>query len=472
MRPRHVVDLRTVSQVVGPLLFVERAIGLSQGELVSVLAPGGGVRTGQVLELAGERAVIEVLEGTRDLDIETTSIRPSGHAARLGVGRTLLGRVLDGGGRPIDGGPKLLPEELYDVHGAPLNPAAREHPSELIQTGISAIDGLNTLLRGQKLPIFSGFGLPAARLVADITRHASVPASAADEFVVVLAGMGVTTREASYYRSFLETSGVLPRTVAFLNRADDPAIERLMTPRLALSAAEYFAFRLGLHVLVLMSDITSYCEALREVATAREEVPARRGYPGYMYTDLALLFERAGRVRGRPGSVTQLVVVSMPDDDITHPIPDLVGYITEGQIVLSRELHRRGVWPPIDILPSLSRLMNAGIGRNKTRPYHRALADQLYACYARGCDLRGLVSIVGDDALSERDLRYLAFATDMEQRFIGQGDERRTMDQTLDLGLELLRRFEDTELLRLSPETLAELRGKAAGEGASVGPAG
>jgi V/A-type H+-transporting ATPase subunit B len=460
MRPRHVVEFRTVSQVFGPLLFLDRASGLSQGELVTVLAPAGDKRSGQVLELSGDRAVIEVLEGTHDLDIESTAVRPSGHAARLGVGRTLLGRVLDGGGRPIDGGPALLPEDLRDVHGAPLNPAAREHPSELIQTGVSAIDGLNTLVRGQKLPIFSGFGLPASRLVAHITRHATVPAAAADSFVVVLAGMGVTTREASYYRAFLESSGVLPRTVAFINRADDPAIERLLTPRLALTAAEYFAFDLGLHVLVLMSDITSYCEALREVATAREEIPARRGYPGYMYTDLASLFERAGRIRGREGSVTQLVVVSMPDDDITHPIPDLAGYITEGQIVLSRDLHRRGVWPPIDILPSLSRLMNAGIGRGKTRPHHRALADQLYACYARGCDLRALLAVVGDDALSDEDRRYLAFATDLEQRFIGQGDELRTVDQTLDLGWQLLARFEDAELGRLPPDTLKELRGR------------
>jgi V/A-type H+/Na+-transporting ATPase subunit B len=342
------------------------------------------------------------------------------------------------------------------VNGSPINPVARDHPDEFIETGISAIDGLNTLVRGQKLPIFSGFGLPAAELAAQIAAQATVPGSGeADEFVVVFAAMGVTQREAGFFRARFAESAALERAVLFLNVAEDPAVERLLTPRAALTVAEQLAFDEGLHVLVILTDITSYCEALRELASAREEIPGRRGYPGYMYTDLASLFERAGRIRGLPGSVTQLMILSMPDDDITHPIPDLTGYITEGQIVLSRELERRGVNPPIDVLPSLSRLMNAGIGAGKTREDHRAVADQLYAALARGRDLRRLVSIIGEAALSERDRSYLTFAHEFEHGFVNQGGRRRSIEETLDLAWQLLRSLPEADLKRIDPELLA-----------------
>ena len=339
-----------------------------------------------------------------------------------------------------------------DVNGAPLNPVVRDHPSEFIETGISAIDGLNTLVRGQKLPIFSGFGLPATQLAARIAADARVPGRTGEEFVVVFAAIGITEREASFFRRFFVETGALEYAVLFLNLAEDPAIERLLTPRAALTVAEHLGFEEGMHVLVILTDVTNYCEALREIAAAREEIPGRRGYPGYMYTDLASLFERAGRLRGRPGSVTQLLILSMPDDDITHPIPDLTGYITEGQIVLSRPLDRRGISPPIDVLPSLSRLMNAGIGPGKTRDDHRAVADQLYALFARGTELRRLATIIGEAALSGDDRRYLAFADEFEQVFVGQGDARRTIDETLDLAWTLLARFPESELRRIPRE--------------------
>jgi V/A-type H+-transporting ATPase subunit B len=346
------------------------------------------------------------------------------------------------------------------VAGLAMNPAAREHPSEFIETGISAIDGLNTLVRGQKLPIFSGFGLPAANLAAQIAARARVAGGKESSFVVVFAALGITHREASFFRRFIEDSGALGRTVMFLNLADDPTIERLLTPRVALTAAEFLAFEKGLHVLVILTDMTNYCEALREVSTAREEIPGRRGYPGYMYTDLASIYERAGRIRDHEGSITQLVILSMPDDDITHPIPDLTGYITEGQIVLSRELHRKGIDPPIDVLPSLSRLMNAGIGVGKTRTDHRQVADQLYAFYAEGRDLRKLVAIVGEAALSDQDRRSLAFADDFEERFIHQGGAGRSLEETLDLAWSLLDRFAAADLKRIHPETIAAQRGE------------
>lgn len=453
-RPPYVVEYRTVTELAGPLLFLDGVRDVGVGEQVEVLGPTGAPRPGQVLELHDDRALVEVHTGTRGLDRARTRVRPHGHPARLAVGRTLLTRFLDGGGRPADGGPPLLPEALRDVHGAPMNPSAREHPADFIETGISAIDGLNTLVRGQKLPVFSLSGVPAERLVAQIVAKARVPSAPADGFVVVLAAMGITSREAAFYREFLDASGALPRTVVFQNRADDPAIERLLTPRLALTAAEYFAFELGMHVLVVMTDISSYCEALREIATARQEVPGRRGFPGYMYTDLAGLFERAGRIRGAPGSLTQLVVLTMPDDDITHPIPDLTGYITEGQIVLSRDLERRGVWPPVDVLPSLSRLMNAGIGAGKTRDDHRPLADQVYACYARGRELRRFVSIVGEEALLPPERRYLAFADRFEHDLLDQGQMARTLVETLDLMWTLLEPFSDAELKRIPPALL------------------
>ena len=457
-RGLRVVEFQTVGYVSGPLLFLENVHGVHYAETVEVVAPDGEIRRGQVLEVDRGRAVVEVFAGTRGLDVAETRVRLGGDSARLGVGLGMLGRMFDGSGDAIDGGPPTLPEAFWEVSGLALNPAAREHPAEFIQTGVSAIDGLNTLVRGQKLPIFSGFGLPAAELAAQVAANAQVVAAEAERFAVVFAAMGITHREASFFRRFIEDSGALGRTVMFLNLADDPTIERLLTPRVAMTAAEFLAFEKGLQVLVILTDMTNYCEALREVATAREEIPGRRGFPGYMYTDLASIYERAGRIRGHGGSITQLVILSMPDDDITHPIPDLTGYITEGQIVLSRELHRKGVEPPIDVLPSLSRLMNAGIGGDKTRPDHREVADQLYAFYAQGRDLRRLVAIIGETALSEDDRRYLAFADDFEARFIHQGDKARSISETLDLAWELFEPFGDDQLKRIHPDTIAEHR--------------
>ena len=456
-RGLHTTELETVSYVSGPLIFADRAGGVHLGEVVEVVAPDGEIRRGQVLEVDRDRAVIEVYAGTRGLDLATTRVRLGGDAARLGVGRDVLGRMLDGSGTPIDGGPPVMPEAFWEVNGLPINPAARAYPREFIETGISAIDGLNTLVRGQKLPIFSGFGLPAGELAAQIATEARVGDSTGEDFVVVFAAMGITHREAAFFRTTLEDSGQLHRTVLFMNLADDPTIERLLTPRLALTTAEYLAFQQDFHVLAILTDMTNYCEALREVATAREEVPGRRGYPGYMYTDLATLYERAGRLYGHAGSVTQLIIVSMPDDDITHPIPDLSGYITEGQIVLSRELHRQGVSPPIDVLPSLSRLMNAGIGEDKTRRDHRQVADQLYALYAGGRDLRRLVTIIGEASLSESDRRYLAFAEAFEKQFVNQ-ERRRSIVETLDVAWQLLSSFPDEDLKRIDPVLVAAHR--------------
>lgn len=449
------VENRTVSYEAGPLLFA-RAEGVGYNELVDVIAPDGTTRRGQVLSIEGDRIVVQVLAGTSGLNLPDTTVRARGEVARMAVGLDLIGRILDGSGRPVDGGPPIQPDAFRDVNGSPINPVARDHPNEFIETGISAIDGLNTLVRGQKLPIFSGFGLPAAELAAQIAAQATVPGSdAAEDFLVVFAAMGVTQREAAFFRSRFAETAALERAVLFLNIAEDPAVERLSTPRAALTVAEHLAFERGFHVLVVLTDITSYCEALRELSAAREEIPGRRGYPGYMYTDLASLFERAGRIRGLPGSVTQLMILSMPDDDITHPIPDLTGYITEGQIVLSRELERSGVNPPIDVLPSLSRLMNAGIGPGKTRDDHRAVADQLYAALARGRDLRRLVSIIGEAALSERDRSYLGFAHDFEHAFVHQAGRRRSIEETLDAAWQLLRKLPPADLKRLGPELLA-----------------
>ena len=458
-RGLRVVEFQTVDYVSGPLLFLEGVHGVHYDETVEVVAPDGEVRRGQVLEVDRGRAVVEVFAGTRGLDTALTRVRLGGDAARLGVGLGMLGRMFDGSGDPTDGGPPTLPEAFWEISGLALNPAAREHPAEFIQTGVSAIDGLNTLVRGQKLPIFSGFGLPAAELAAQVAAHARVGPGEDERFVVVFAAMGITHREASFFRRFIEDSGALGRTVMFLNLADDPTIERLLTPRVAMTTAEFLAFEKGRHVLVILTDMTNYCEALREVATAREEIPGRRGYPGYMYTDLASVYERAGRIRDNEGSITQLVILSMPDDDITHPIPDLTGYITEGQIVLSRELHRKGIDPPIDVLPSLSRLMNAGIGADKTRSDHRQVADQLYSFYAQGRDLRRLVAIIGETALSDSDRRYLAFADDFEKRFIHQGGAARSIDETLDLAWDLLESFSAGELKRIHADTIALHRG-------------
>ena len=445
---------RTGRYASGPLLAFERVQNVGLGEITAITGPDGTERVGQVLELDGGQAIVQVFEGTAGLDLARTVARFSGRPASLDVGLSMMGRIFDGAGAPIDGGPPIMPEAVRDINGLPINPYARAHPSDFIQTGISAIDGLNTLVRGQKLPIFSGFGLPANELAAQIAAQASVSGDEASEFVVVFAALGITHREATFFRQQLEATGALAHALLFLNLADDPPVERLLTPRAALTAAEHLAFDHGLHVLVIMTDMTNYCEALREVANAREEVPGRRGYPGYMYTDLASLYERAGRIRQREGSITQLLILTMPDDDITHPIPDLTGYITEGQIVLSRQLHRKGLYPPIDVLPSLSRIMNAGIGEGKTLVEHRALADQLYAFYANGRDLRRLVAIIGEGGLSEEDRRYLEFAHTFEERFIHQGDEDRSIESTLALAWDLLAPFDHSELTRIPQHLL------------------
>lgn len=448
---------RTVTYVSGPLLVAEHADNVAYDELVEVITPDGGRRTAQVLEIEGQRMVVQVLGGTRGLDIGSTQVLARARTARLPVGRELVGRVLNGMGEPIDGGPPLLVGEQRDLNGQPINPAARAHPKEFIETGLSAIDGLHTLVRGQKLPVFSGHGLPGLELATRIAHGAAVRGDG-EEFVVVFAAIGVTDREASFVEQQFTQGAALERSTVFINRADEPAAERLTCPRAALTAAEYLGFELGMHVLVVLVDMTNYCEALREAAAARDEVPGRRGYPGYMYSDLASLFERAGRIQGRPGSVTQLPVLSMPDDDVTHPIPDVTGYITEGQIVLSRELDRRGITPPIDVLPSLSRLMNAGIGAGSTREDHRGVADQVSTFLGRGQQLRRLTAIVGEQALSDEDRLVLDFVDAFEREFVGQGSQRRSIEQTLDLAWQLLAPFPEAELRRVSVDLVRRYR--------------
>ncbi|HET6498221.1 MAG TPA: V-type ATP synthase subunit B [Coriobacteriia bacterium] len=440
-------DYRTLTYVTGPLIFVDKVEKVAYDEMVAIRLPDGSRRSGQVLEVSGSTAVIQVFEGTRGIDIDLTEVRFLEDVARIDVSPDLLGRILNGMGAPIDGGAPIIPERTLPVTGAPINPYMREKPADFIETGISAIDGLNTLVRGQKLPIFSGSGLPANELAAQIIRQARVKSG--EEFAIVFGAMGITHREAAYFINQFEGTGALERVVFFLNHADDPTVERLLTPKAALTVAEYLAYENDMQVLVVLSDMTNYCEALREVSTAREEVPGRRGYPGYMYTDLSMIYERAGRIKGRKGSVTQLPILTMPDDDITHPIPDLTGYITEGQIVLSRQLHRRAVYPPIDVLPCLSRLMNLGIGEGKTRDDHRAVANQLYAAYAQGRDLRKLVAIVGEEALSDNDRSYLRFADEFESRIVGQGEEGRTIEETLSIGWELMAGLPMSELKRV-----------------------
>lgn len=455
-------EYRTVSGIAGPLLFVERVRTAFLGEMVEILLPSGEVRHGQVIELSEQHAILQVLEETTGLGVSGTRIRLTESAATMGLSPDLLGRRFNGAGLPIDGLPPVIPEAREEIIGRPLNPVARDKPAHFIQTGISTIDGLNTLVRGQKLPIFSGAGLPAKELAAQVLRQAKVREDGGEgeeRFAVVFAAMGTTFREASFFLREFERGGVMDHAVVFLNLADDPTIERLLTPRYALTAAEYLAFVHGRHVLVILTDMASYCEALRQIATAREEIPGRRGYPGYMYSDLASIYERAGRIKGKPGSITQLPILTMPDDDITHPIPDLTGYITEGQIVLSRELHRKGVFPPIDVLPCLSRLMNLGIGPDKTREDHRAVADQLYALYAQGRDVRRLAAIVGEDGLMESDKRMLRFAEDFERQFIGQGDRNREIDETLDLGWRFLRYLPKDRLTRVRPELIERYYG-------------
>ena len=413
----------------------------------------GTIKRGQVLDTSDELVVVQVFETTTGIGRDS-GVRFTGETIKMPVGREMLGRILSGGGKPIDGGPEIVPEKRLDITGAAINPYARGMPADFIQTGISTIDGTNTLVRGQKLPIFSGAGLPHNNVALQIARQAKVPGST-ESFAVVFAAMGITKEEANYFMQDFERTGALERAVVFLNLADDPAVERIITPRLALTTAEYLAFELGMHVLVILTDMTNYCEALRQIGAAREEVPGRRGYPGYMYTDLASLYERAGMIKGLKGSVTQIPILTMPGDDITHPIPDLTGYITEGQIVVNRDLHRKGIYPPINVLPSLSRLMNLGIGKGHTREDHKKVSDQMYAGYAEGNDLRGLVAIVGKDALSERDRLLLEFADLFENRFVRQGyDEDRTIEDTLNLGWDLLSTLPVEQLTRIDRDLI------------------
>jgi V/A-type H+-transporting ATPase subunit B len=444
---------RGAREASGPLLYVAGAQRVALGEWVVVESVGQPALRGQVIEAGAAITVVQVLEDTLGLPPATASITLTGDLARVAVGRDLLGRALSGVGDPRDGLPPPIGEAERPLWGAPINPSRRVPPADFIETGMSAIDGLNTLVRGQKLPVFSSPGLPALELAAAIVEYARAPRD--EPFAVVFAAIGISARETRAFLDRFERSGALERSVLYLNQAEDPTIERLLAPRAALACAEYLAYVQGLHVLVVIADITHYCEALREVAAAREEVPGRRGYPGYMYTDLASLFERAGVIEGSSGSVTQLPILTMPDGDITHPIPDLTGYITEGQVVLSRELHRRGVFPPIDVLPSLSRLMNAGIGRARTVPEHRKWADQLYATYARGREARQMVAIVGEAALSASDRRALAFAEEFERTFIGQGHGRRGIAETIEAGWRLLDRLPADDLLKLNAQLLA-----------------
>jgi len=453
---RRYREYTTVSRVIGPLIVVSGVEGAGYGEVVEVVMPSGEERLGQVLETRSNLAVVQVFGGTQDLDTDRTSVRFTGETMKLTVTREMLGRILNGVGKPIDGGSFLVPEQRRDIYGYSINPFAREFPRDFIETGISAIDGLNTLVRGQKLPIFSGSGLPTARLAAQITRQARV-LGREEEFAVVFGAMGITYEESNFFIRDFRRTGALGRSVIFVNLADDPVIERLITPRLALTAAEYLAFDLGMHVLVILTDMTNYCEALREVAAAREEVPGRRGYPGYMYTDLASIYERAGRITGKPGSITQIPILSMPNDDITHLVPDLTGYITEGQIVLSRDLHRKGIYPPVDVLSSLSRLMQGGIGEGRTRKDHAGVKDQLYAAYAKGARLRSLIAVIGEESLSDIDRQYLSFADRFEKEFIRQsGETGRTIEETLSLAWKLLAELPIQELRRIDPALIDE----------------
>lgn len=453
-------EYRTVKEVAGPLMVVEGVEGVAYGEVVRIRTGKGEERTGQVLESREGLSIIQVFEGTSGIDTRDTTVRFTGDTMKLAVSKDMVGRFFDGLGRPIDDGPEIISDVRLDINGASINPAARAFPDEFIQTGISTIDGMNTLVRGQKLPIFSGAGMTHNELAAQIARQAKV-LSSTEPFSVVFAAMGITSEEANFFMRDFERTGAMEQIVAFINLADDPAIERIITPRMALTTAEYLAFECDMHVLVILTDMTNYCEALREIAAAREEVPGRRGYPGYMYTDLASSYERAGRIRGRKGSITQMPILSMPDDDITHPIPDLTGYITEGQFVLSRDLHRRGIYPPVDVLPSLSRLMNQGIGAKRTREDHSGVSDQCYAAYAEGRDVRNLVAVVGEEALTERDRRFLKFADAFEKEFVIQDrDENRSIEETLDLGWRLLTILEEGELKRIDEEYIKKYHPK------------
>lgn len=444
----------TISSVSGPLVIVEKTRDVKYAELVEVEFSNGLLRRGKVLEASQDKVLVQMFEGTLGLDVAGSKVRFLGRTQQLNASQDLLGRIFDGAGRPKDGGPQIIAQKCMDINGDPINPTARAYPSEFIQTGLSAIDAMNPLVRGQKLPIFSGAGLPHARVTAQIARQARVLATQ-EAFAVVFGAMGITFEEADFFIKDFQGSGAIEQSVVYINLANDPVIERISTPRLALTCAEYLAFELDMHVLVILIDMTFYCESLREIAAARKEVPGRRGYPGYLYTDLASIYERAGRIKNKKGSITLLPVLTMPEDDKTHPIPDLTGYITEGQVICSRELHRKGIYPPIDVLPSLSRLKDKGIGQGKTRQDHSDVLNQLFACYAKGKESRELAVILGEAALSDLDKLYLKFADEFEDRFIRQQEyENRTITDSLNIGWQLLSAIPRNELKRIRREYL------------------
>ena len=442
-------EYQTVTNIYGPLMLVEKVDDARFGHIVDIELGDGSIRHGQILQVERDKVLVQVFEGTSGIDVDKSTVRFLGKPLTFNVSPEILGRVFSGLGEPKDDGPAIIPEESLDINGAPINPSARDYPNEFIQTGISTIDGLNPLVRGQKLPIFSGAGLPHDNITAQLARQATVRGKG-EQFAVVFAAMGITFEAAQFFINDLTETGAIERAVMFINLANNPAIERIATPRFALTAAEYLAFERDMHVLVILNDMTNYCEALREISAARKEVPGRRGYPGYLYTDLATVYERAGRIKGKKGSITMVPVLTMPEDDKTHPVPDLTGYITEGQIILSRSLHRKAIAPPVDALPSLSRLKDKGIGPDKTREDHADLYNQLYAAYARGKEAQELATIMGEDALSGEDKKFMTFADKFEARYVSQGYyENRTIEQTLDLGWELLSMFENVELKRM-----------------------
>ena len=450
----------TIREISGPLVFVESVTGVGYGELVEVTTPSGEERTGQVIDVSEDVTIVQVFEGTSDLDTKTTTVRFTGETIKLPVSMDMLGRVFTGGGKPADGGPSIIPEDYWDIHGYPINPYSRIHPTDFIQTGISVIDGMNPLVLGQKLPLFSGSGLPHKIIASQIVKQAKVRGKEED-FSIVFAAMGITAEEEKFFKEDFMKMGVLGRVVMFVNLAEDPVIERILSPRLALTTAEYLAFEQDMNILSILIDMTNYCEALREISAARMEIPGRRGYPGYMYTDLASIYERAGRIQGKKGSITLMPILTMPDDDITHPIPDLTGYITEGQIILERTMHKTGLYPPINPLPSLSRLMDKGIGVGKTRADHKQLSDQLYYAYAEGKIIRETALVSGEAALTEVEKLYLQFADRFEREFVTQGSgEDRDVEKTLDVGWELLSALPETEFSRIDPAIIEKYHPK------------
>ena len=456
-------EYKTIREIVGPLMLVEGVEGVKYNEMVEIVAADGAIRRGKVLEINRDKALVQLFEPSQGIQMSSSKARFLGKSMELAVSEDMLGHVFDGIGNPRDGGAPVIPEDRLDVNGQPINPAARDYPDEFIQTGVSAIDGLNTLVRGQKLPVFSVSGLPHAELAAQIARQAKV-LNSDSKFAVVFAAVGITFEEADFFISDFRKTGAIERAVLFINLANDPAVERIATPRMALTAAEYLAFEKGMHVLVITTDITNYAEALREVSAARKEVPGRRGYPGYLYTDLATLYERAGRINGKEGSITQIPILTMPEDDKTHPIPDLTGYITEGQIILSRELYKKGVTPPIDVLPSLSRLKDKGIGVGKTREDHADTMNQLFSAYARGKEAKELSTILGEAALTEIDKKYAHFADEFENKYVSQGfNTNRSINDTLDIGWELLRLLPRNELKRIKDKFLDKYYDKSEG---------